>query len=625
MIHVSVPIASGIFRTIPSYKPGKVRRVFNGASKFHGTFLNKSLLVGPDLLQNLDFVLLRFRQHKYTVSADIEGMFLQVGVLARDQISLRFLWREDTTSDVVVHQYTRHIFGARDSPTCANFALRKTATDNMSTYTQAAPVVNENFFMDDYLDSFENVTHAIKISRDLVSLLKLGGFNLTKFVSNADEITSAMNPEDCETSSSPIKEICNGAEQSSHVLGLKWDHVKDTLVVSRGVNRPLDKAITQLTVLSFVFSVFDPVGLVAPYTVRARLLLKIIWKISDQSWNDELPEDIRDKFLEWHSGLPLSGQLTIPRCYFKEPVDQIELHMFGDSSQDVFCAVELLCTRLSNSHKTQISFIFDKARVAPMKALFIPKLELQAALLATRLKDDILTALTVSINHVYMWTDSTTVLQWLNSTEKLPVFVANLVGEILESTTIDEKHHVLSGNNLADTDTRGISSEALKDSSWVIGPSFLRTTDWPFIPDERVINKIRLKDPSCEVDNYLETSSSFVTDVTSIKHPEQGFNWERFSSFTRYKRVVAFMLRILPSHKHFRGKDLQITDPIELDIAEIKLIHLAQMESFAVELKTLTAGKPIKNSSKIATLAIYWSRWYHSFHRTDRALGEYRV
>ena len=129
-------------------KPGKVRRVLNDASKFHDTSLNKSLLVGPDLLHNLIFVLLRFRQHKYAFSA---------------------------ASDVVVHQYTRHIIGARDSPTCANFALRKTATDNMSTKPEAASVVNEKFYMEDYLDSFKNVTHAIKISRDLVSLLKLGG------------------------------------------------------------------------------------------------------------------------------------------------------------------------------------------------------------------------------------------------------------------------------------------------------------------------------------------------------------------------------------------------------------------------------------------------------------------
>ena len=112
----------------------------------------------------------------------------------------------------------------------------------MSTYPEAASTVIEKFYMDDYLDSFENVTHAIKISRDLVSLLKLGGFNLTKFVSNADEIISARNTEDFETSSPPIKEICNGADQSSHVLGLKWDDVKDTLVVSRGVDCPPYKA-----------------------------------------------------------------------------------------------------------------------------------------------------------------------------------------------------------------------------------------------------------------------------------------------------------------------------------------------------------------------------------------------
>ena len=112
----------------------------------------------------------------------------------------------------------------------------------MSTYSE---VVNENIHVEDYLDSFEKVTHAIKVIRNLVSLLKLGAFNLTKFVSDADEITSAMNPEDCETSSSSIKENANAAEQSSHVLGLNWDHVKDTLKVSRGVDRPLDKAITQ--------------------------------------------------------------------------------------------------------------------------------------------------------------------------------------------------------------------------------------------------------------------------------------------------------------------------------------------------------------------------------------------
>ena len=90
-------------------KSGKVRRVPNGAAKFHGSSLNKTLLVGPDLLQNLLAVLMRFRQHQYAVLAGIEGMFLQVGVLPIDQLSLRFLWREDPTTDVVTYHYTRTI------------------------------------------------------------------------------------------------------------------------------------------------------------------------------------------------------------------------------------------------------------------------------------------------------------------------------------------------------------------------------------------------------------------------------------------------------------------------------------------------------------------------------------
>ena len=77
------------------HKPGKVRRVLNGASKFQGHSLNNSLLTGPDLLQSLLHVLFRFREHSYAVSADIEAMFMQVGVLPEDQRSLRFLWRED--------------------------------------------------------------------------------------------------------------------------------------------------------------------------------------------------------------------------------------------------------------------------------------------------------------------------------------------------------------------------------------------------------------------------------------------------------------------------------------------------------------------------------------------------
>ena len=118
----------------------------------------------------------------------------------------------------------------------------------------------------------------------------------------------------------------------------------------------------------------------------------------------------RQIFLAWLSGLTSLGMMSLRRCYFSGPVDWVELHMFGDSSEEVFCAVAFLRARVKTSLETQVAFVFRKARVAPMKALSIPKLELQVALLATRLKEDILKAPTITVSNTFMWTDSTTVL-----------------------------------------------------------------------------------------------------------------------------------------------------------------------------------------------------------------------
>ena len=309
-------------------RPGKVRRVLNGAAKFLGASLNKSLLTGPDLLQNLIYVLPRFRQHSFAVSADIRGMFLLVGVLPCDQPSLRFLWREDRTSNLVVHQYTRHIF----EPTCANYALQRTATDNAKQYPEAAKAVIENFYMDDYLDSVESSERALIRSKEMVHLLHLGGFKLTKFVSNVPDLADRI---DGSARSTEPKVIVSSKEESMHVLELKWDHNNDTLVVSRGTNSTITKSLTQRLVLSLVSNVYDPIGLVAPFTVGARLILKDLWRVNGKSWDDELPKDTVDRFIAWCVELPRLAEITIPRSYFSGPFQHLELHMFGDSSYSV--------------------------------------------------------------------------------------------------------------------------------------------------------------------------------------------------------------------------------------------------------------------------------------------------
>ena len=222
-------------------KPGKVRRVLNGAAKFQGSSLNNALLTGPDHLQSLIHILIRFRQYPFAVSPDIEGMFLQVGVIPDDRPSLRFLWRDDPAAEVAVFQYVRHIFGSKDSPTCANYALRRTATDNASQLPEAAQSVINNFSMDDYLESSPTIEEAARKAKGLVNLLLLGGFKLTKFVSNVRSIPPQVETD--FTTPTETKEIPS-TEESSHVLGLKWNHSSDTLVVSRGTNPEVKAKVT---------------------------------------------------------------------------------------------------------------------------------------------------------------------------------------------------------------------------------------------------------------------------------------------------------------------------------------------------------------------------------------------
>ena len=126
---------------------------------------------------------------------------------------------------------------------------------------------------------------------------------------------------------------------------------------------------------------------------------------------------------------------------------------------------------------TQLASVFGKARVAPLKALTVRKLELQAALLAARLTDEVLRALSLTMNRTFMWSDSSTVPQWLTFLEKQPTFVANRVCEILELTTVDERHYVPTAHNSADARTRGMSAPALLNSCWLTGPNVLKTSD----------------------------------------------------------------------------------------------------------------------------------------------------
>ena len=228
----------------------------------------------------------------------------------------------------------------------------------------------------------------------------------------------------------------------------------------------------------------------------------------------------------------------------------------------------------------------------------VPKLELQAALLAARLKREILQALTVTVNQVFMWTDSTTVLQWINSNEKQPIFVANRVCEILEYTSVDQWNHVATKDNPADAGTRGMSAEVLQLSSWVNGPHFSTNSSFPFVPNKDVINNIKLGVNQAVI---IKDTVSLATSVKKQTTPVLSlFPFDKFSSYQKYLRIAAYVLRLLPKHAGYRNPDGSITDPTELDEAERHLHYLVQGESFEAERKDLLDNKFVKRSSRIA-------------------------
>ena len=183
-------------------KPEKFRIVFDAAAEYNGNSLNKALLTGPDLLNSLVGVLLQFRNYRVAFSADIEAMYHQVQVTPDDADALRFLWL-DVNSDEKPNTYQMlvHIFGGKDSPSCANYAVRRAASDHGSKFDEAvAECVNRSFYMDDLLKSVETEEEAISIIKQLIELMQIGEFNLTKFQSNRKEVLDCLPPQNVSQS-----------------------------------------------------------------------------------------------------------------------------------------------------------------------------------------------------------------------------------------------------------------------------------------------------------------------------------------------------------------------------------------------------------------------------------------
>ena len=484
---------------------------------------------------------------------------------------LRFLWT-DEDGKLMPYQYNRHIFGANSSPTCANYALQQCAKLFELEHPIALQVVMDNFYVDDMLISVHTTEQASEVIHELKSLLAKGGFSLTKWISNFEEIF-----ENSEIT--PIE-----SEDIPKVLGLEWIASDDLLTVRKDQEFPQKTNWTQRQVLSTVSQVFDPLGFMTPFVIRGRMLMKRIWQTQGQKWDSPVAEDLNTEFNKWVQEWSKSEQLSVPRRYNQEACDRVELQVFGDASEDAFRAVSYVLITKPNGDRL-IRFIVGKTRVAPMKQHTIPKLELVSAVTANTIKDLILKEHRISIASICLWSDSTTVLQWLrNSDKKQPTFVANRKAEILDSSIVDQWRHIAGADNPADLGTRGLSINELMQSDWINGQDWLQSK----------INETK----NWEQEEVVPDREEVFTSNSNEK--ADPIDWKRFSNFRRPRNVFARILNLKNANK-------EITPDLH-DRAENRMWELVQRDSYTNEIASLKRGDPVKSNSKIESLNPFLSK-----------------
>ena len=359
--------------------------------------------------------------------ADVEIMFFQVKVKKEDQNFFHLLWwpNGDLTQEPQEYCMTVHLFGAGSSPGCSNFALKRTAEDGEKEFgARAAKPLKKNYYVDDALKSVPTEKDAIELVQAVKDMCAKGGFNLTKFVSNSREVMMSVPPED------RAKEI-KGLDLSidklpiERALGVHWCIESDAFKFRIELK---DKPCTRRGILATICTIFDPLGLIAAVVLVGKQILQE--SCYAKGWDEPIDGEVLAKWERWRSQLPLLEQLDIPRN-FKPPhfgrIVTAQLHNMSDASQTGYEQCSYL-RLVDGNGRVHCSLVLGKARVAPLRSITIPRLELTAATASVRVASVLKEELDYEELQDFYWTDSKVVLGFIsNESRRFHVYVGNRV------------------------------------------------------------------------------------------------------------------------------------------------------------------------------------------------------
>ncbi|XP_068697654.1 uncharacterized protein [Montipora foliosa] len=324
-------------------------------------------------------------------------------------------------------------FGDKPAPAMAQTALRKTVEGSKITHPKVAEVVTKNAYMDDICDSVDTVMEAKQQTEDIDTVLEKVGFKVKGWISNKPLRSPSQNEK------REMETMFQGSIEEN-VLGITWNNQSDTLsfkvnfeLISRIIEaeqRQPKIKLTKRLLLSQIARIYDPVGFAAAFLIRAKIGMQVLWQ-TGVDWDEEPPPTIHYKWIELFKEMKELSKITFQRSLCcanatKPPM----LCVFSDASQDAFETCAYIRQR-TNGDKYQVRLIAAKSRDAPLKQLSIPRLELQAAVLASRLAKKIEQESRLQFKSVKLFTDSSITLVWLQSPSRsFKPFVSSRVGEI---------------------------------------------------------------------------------------------------------------------------------------------------------------------------------------------------
>lgn len=575
----------------PDNTTSKMRLVFNASQKTDNNLsLNDILLNGGLAQPSLHVIMLNHRTKKYAFSVDIVKMFRQFKLKPEYRSLLRILWKWSANDPVKIYEMIRVTNGTKDAPFTATRVLKQLALDYQTKYPLASLILLTRFYMDNGLFGSDSAEEAKLMVRELDMIMKEGEMELQKWCCNEPTLLRNVSSDHQEC----FKFDEGESEEMIKTLGMLWSPKEDVykFVVKKEFLSE-DTKITKRIVLSELAKIFDPLGLINPLVVRAKMFLQKLWKFK-YDWDDVLTDEFGLEWLKFRKELLLVSEIQIPRFINPLMATRFELIGFSDASKEAY-GICVYVKSIDDSENSTTRLIYSKSRVAPVEETSIPRLELEAAVLLAENISFLIKSVDLKFERVRLYSDSKVVLAWLKTEiYKLQLYVANRVRSIKKVSGQYDWSYVNTKNNPADIVSRGINVKKLINCRlWWEGPSELVETELMKMQDSDQI--------SYEME--VRRNERATTCLLTVDDSERFSMFKGISKFSSAQRIMAYMIRFISNCRLKREERVigRLTTG-ELNGGLLKLVEIVQFDSFPLELKALKEKGTLPNNHHMKSL-----------------------